>query len=310
VRRAPGVVMVPPRVGTRLDRDEPVPSARVGDGPPDPDQRRTWLLNHHPNSIDIGGLWIPYDRFGPYAQFMRLAAGMTETARYWDKTDGGKLVLGFLETLDKAVLDETFLRSAKEIVEAVMSPGGRNLDKFLNSFVPNWLPFSVGMGQINRKFVDPYQHEVRRDTIGGIIDSIKVRAGFSGDIPYRRDMFGEPIRVGGSGVERYANDPVVQLMDRLQIKVAPPQRKLKGVELTPQQYDDYSREGGRLAKKMLDAQLGSISQLPPAKEISFMHKIINDARHMASVRLEIGSIGKENDILRQAAQTKLDALKY
>ena len=36
VRRAPGVAVVSPRVGTRRNRDEPVPSPRVGDTSPDP----------------------------------------------------------------------------------------------------------------------------------------------------------------------------------------------------------------------------------------------------------------------------------
>src|SRR6266566_925060 len=36
VCRAPGVVVVPPRIGAGRDGDEPVPAARVGDGAPDP----------------------------------------------------------------------------------------------------------------------------------------------------------------------------------------------------------------------------------------------------------------------------------
>lgn len=275
----------------------------TGDGPSDPNQKRVWLLNHKPNSMQIGDISIPYQGLGHLGMLMRFSANMTETAKAWDASDGDKLAKSFfslLEGINKSVIDENFMRGVKDMLDAVYHPeeyGGN----YVRQFATNWLPFSVGLSQVARQ-IDPDYREAHT-----IFEAARSKIPFESEsLQPKRDVFGEPIPTSGS-VQNYENDPVAQRMDALNMGVGKLNRKILGVPLDDQQYDDFSRISGRMAKMRLNALIGNsgFGNLPQHVQIDTIHKIITDSRKTAS------SIVMMNNpqIIQQAKDNKMNAIR-
>lgn len=283
----------------------------TGDGPSDPNERRTWLLSHKPNSISVGPLSFSYARLGHLAMLTRFAANMTETGQRWDDEDGAKLAHSFFDAITRSVLDETWMRGVKDMFDAIYHPD-EHFDSWVTQFVAQWTPYSIGLGQVARS-IDPYQRETRDlSTASEILNQLKAHTPlWSQTLPPKRDMFGEPITTGSGTVDRYANDPVVKRMDELHIGLAPVERKIRGVPLTPQQYDDYARISGRMAKMELDAIVGSgpaFGMMPPETQIKSIKEIVSRARESAATLIMMQSYGGANDILKKAVDSKDAAL--
>jgi len=279
----------------------------TGDGPEDPSRRAVWLLSHRPNSIRIGDVTIPYQGLGNLGMLFRFAANMTETAQGWDEEDGGKLAIGFLEGFSKSVLDENFMRGVKDALDAAYHPVEYG-PAYLRNFATNWLPYSVGLGQVSRA-IDPYSREDRT-----ILSSAEARIPLLSErLMPRRDRFGEPIpnitglpqRAGP--VARYAADPTVAAMERLQLGIGPVGRKVRGVQLDDRQYDDLQRVAGRLAKIRLDAftNLPQFRELPDEMQVELIHKTINAARETARTLLMM----QNPDIITKAIVAKVAGIQ-
>lgn len=283
----------------------------TGDGPTDPNQRSIWLLNHTPNSIKIGDINIRYQGLGHLGMLMRFSANMTETAQGWDHEGGGKLATSFLEGITKSVLDENFMRGLKDMLDAVYHPEEYG-DSYVRGFATNWLPFSVGLGQTTRQ-IDPYQRDInpREGTAQQIFDTARAKIPFALEgLTPKRDRFGNAIP-NGSPLASYSQDPVVQKMESLQIGIGKLDRKIVGIPLSEQQYDDYSRIAGRLTKMGLDSIVNNpgFSDLSNATQIDIIHKTVSGAREAArSMVLADPNHPENREILRQAIQAKRDAI--
>src|SRR5581483_6588918 len=110
----------------------------------------------------------------------------------------------------------------------------------------NWLPYSVGMGQVARE-IDPYMRDTRT-IFEPMLDRIPVVS--EGLFP-RLDIFGQPIPNRGP-VQSYLTDPVMKRLDSLDIGIGALKRDIMGVPLTEQQYYDYATKAGRMTKLRLD----------------------------------------------------------
>lgn len=273
----------------------------TGDGPNDPEKRKVWLLSHTPNSIQIGGITLPYQGLGHLGMLMRFSANMYETASHWNEEDGGKLAFSFLESMNKSVLDENFMRGLKDMLDAVYHPEEYG-SQYIKNFATNWLPFSVGMGQTARK-VDPYQRETN-----DIFDTARAKISLlsEGLFP-RRDMFGNPILNAGQ-YPGYAKDPVVQRMQALQIGVSKVEKKIGGVQLTPKQYDDYARISGKLSKQMLNNIITpNFAAMPPGEQIKIIKSTIEHARETARNMVKFNPANQ--NIMQQMIANKQAILK-
>ena len=278
----------------------------TGDGPEDPSQRAIWMLNHRPNSITIGNMSVPYQGLGHLGMLMRFSANMYETAHAWDGEDGGKLAVAFVQGISKSVLDENFMRGAKDLLDAVYHPDEYGTE-YIKNFVTNWLPYSVGMSQTARK-IDPYQRETRGENI---VDSIFKAA--RAKIPFvseglfpRRDRFGEPIPNGGP-LPNYANDRVVQELERIPLGIGKLEHKIRGVTLTDQQYDDYARIAGRMTKMRLNVIVGmpGFSQIPKGIKTELMKSAIDGSRESARDLV----LMQNKSIINQANDAKIAKLR-
>lgn len=268
----------------------------TGDGPSDPRARAVWLLNHRPNTITIGDINIPYQGLGSLGMLMRFSSNMYEVANSIGHEDAGKVAVAALEGFSKSILDDNFMRGVKDALDAVYHPEEYGMS-YVRSFVTNWLPFSVGLGQVARE-IDPYERNAK-----GIIDAAKAKIPWvSETLEPRRDVFGEPIPNSGP-LPNYAGDPVVQAMDALQFFLSRPTNKIRGIQLTDEQYDDYSRVGGRLAKLQLDqiVSLPGFDQIPAYERFEMMSHAVTSSRETARSMI----LMQNPDIIQQAINAKI-----
>lgn len=278
----------------------------TGGGPEDPSKRREWLLSHKPYHLSVGPISIPYHGLGMLGMQMGWAANAYETAHGWGEEDGAAVALSFLKAFQEAVLDDTWLRGVKDMLEAAFHWDEYG-DRYVSNMVTNWVPFSVGISQINRAYIDPYQRETHGSSL---LDTIfkeaqaKVPWASQGLYP-RRDMFGEPIPASGQGPD-YTNDPVVKMMDEVHLGVGRLSRKIRGVALTDAQYDDFARIAGRTAKMMLDRAVRTpgFTKMPPNMRADQMKNLIKLAHEQAEKTIMMHAYGSDNDIQAQATQAK------
>lgn len=281
----------------------------TGDGPEDPNQRAAWLLTHKPNTITIGDISLPYQGLGSLGMLMRFSANMHQTYSMLGEETDGKIALTALEGISKSVLDETFLRGMKDALDA-MYHFQEYGPSFIKGFIANWLPYSVGMSQVARQ-IDPYQRETKEtDFWDGLSDTIKAKTPFlSQDLMPRRDMFGEAIPQSGT-LQTYDSDPVVEEMDALGFGIGRPERKIRGIPLTNEQYDDFSRIAGRLTKMQLNGIVAvpGFSSFPAETRMDMMKSAITDARETARSLIMMQSMGGPNDLVRAGLAAKTAGL--
>lgn len=280
----------------------------TGSGPEDPEQRARWLLNHQPYHITVGPISISYRGGGPYAMLLGTAANMTETSQGWDGKDGLMLAGHLAEAASKDILDANFMRGVKDALDAVYHPQEYG-DKYIRDFATNWLPFSVGLGQLDRSgfsilgvFKDPNQREVN-----DLFSAARSKIPFASEgLAPRRDMFGKPI-LNGSTYDDYKNDPVVQRMEALHMGIGRLENKITGVKLTDQQFDDYSRIAGTMSHIMLSSLVqGGLQFMPPAEQVLQIKRTVEKAREIARNTVKLDPANA--NIPQQATANKLAIL--
>lgn len=226
----------------------------TGGGPTDPHKRAAWLVNHQPYSVKIGSMWVGYNRLDPFSAIMGTAADgyevMTAMNSGHPETEHlGAMIFG---SIAKNVLNRTSLQGPAELMRAATDPE-RYGQNYINSLVGSVVPGAVR--QIARG-LDPIVYETR-----DLISSLKASVGWTDGLHPKRDLYGEPVRRESLGspigspfpAKAVANDPIAAAMERTMSSPAPIDRKIRGVDLTDQQYDDFSRIAGRMTKIRLDA---------------------------------------------------------
>lgn len=121
-----------------------------------------------------------------------------------------------------------------------------------------------------------------------------------------RNVWGEPT----SAFDAPLRDPVDRQFKALGYTPGFPIDVIRKVRLTGQQYDDYIRISGSLAKMQLDQLLAwpQWNAIPDVSKLSMMKKIIRKSRDIAQTTLMVQGQGTDNDIMRQASDAKAAAL--
>jgi len=282
-----------------------------GSGPKDPKEANVWrMAGNQPHSVRVGDTWYQVNKLGPMGMLASISADLYDVAHEAEEGEFTKAGAHLLHAITQNVLDESAMHGPAELLKAIESP-----DRYGESYVRNYLaafvPFSVGMGQIGRA-QDPYQRDVRtmidaiRNKIPGHLDGY-----FGNELPVRRDIWGEPLpsreALGGAGIsaiyEQKINvDPVNQAMFKVRVFPGAVERKIRNIELTPDQYDDYQRIAGRVAKMRLDQVVISpfFQQRTPSEQHDIMTEIIRGCRTAATEQM----LHKYPNIAADATQAK------
>lgn len=107
--------------------------------------------------------------------------------------------------------------------------------------------------------------------------------------------------------QAFAADPVNQAMLELGVSPAPVDRSIRNVSLTDEQYDDYAKIAGRMAKMRLDAIVNSPdwSHWPPNAQHDVIQEVIKQSRETARGYI----IAKDPTIVQRAYRQKMEKLR-
>jgi hypothetical protein len=273
----------------------------TGSGPSDPHEAATWrLAGNQAHSVRIGDTWYDIHRLGPLGMLLGISADMYEVAHKAQADDLSQAASHLVHALTQNILDESFVRGPSELIRAV-EDSDRYGPQYVRNFLSSFVPYSVGMSQVSRAS-DPYSRQAR-----SVMDAIKAKIpGLSEELFPRRDIWGEPIPnrdvLGPRGLsalyeQQVSKDPVNNAMLNLGINIGSLPRKIRNVDLTDQQYDDFSRIAGRVAKQRLDAIVNSpdFRSWAPHEQRYVIQEVVKQSRETARgmMMLKNPSIAKD-----------------
>jgi len=226
----------------------------TGGGPSDPRQREVLeMTGWKPYSLKVGGEYIPYRKYlsvlGP---LVAGAADMYEVGHAMSEKGLGAAAAALTFGFAEVVMDETWMRGLASTMDAVRH-WDRDGGKYLRNFSMDFLPFSIGARQIT-SLLDPTWRSVRSE-----MDALRAHIpGLSQGLHPVRDLWGEPQRGGVMMAPSAAvNDPATQALQKAEYYPSMVERKIRGVELSDQQYDDLTRIGGRDAHMHIMAMVSN-----------------------------------------------------
>lgn len=251
-------------------------------GPSDPKASRQWQRVYGmPHGLRIGNMSYDVLRLGNLGLQMSVAADLHHAASHLGQDDLTSVASDLVHAFSQNIIDESSMRGPAELMKAV-DEHDRYGAAWVRNFLSSAIPFSVGLGQVARQ-VDPYSRQARTT-----MDAIKAKLPFiSEQLQPRRDIWGEPEpNRGWFGTynEPIRNDPVDQALLDLHVYPSLPERRIRGVQLTDQQYDDYSRISGRTAKMRLNAIVNApgYKQMPDAVKLDMITKSVTASRESAA----------------------------
>lgn len=222
----------------------------TGTAPTDPAKARLMYADgFQPYSIRVGDKWYSYKRLDPFsttlgvaADMALLPAGMSDRQREEQTTLLVASIMGNLA-------NKTWLSGISDIVGTIEDPE-RNADRMMRRLAGS-LAVPTGVAQVART-MDPTARKT--ETMGEAVQS-RIPGASESLLP-RRDVWGREIKSeGGIGPDIISpvytttakDDPVSRELVKAGVSVGLPQKKVGGVELTPEQYDQYHAISGERA---------------------------------------------------------------
>lgn len=279
----------------------------TGGGPADPKQKAIMRANGWQDySIKIGEMYYRYNRLDPFSIILGTVADAWEInqalgAKELEKQHLPALIFG---AISKNIMERASLKGPSDLIQAVTDPeryGKGYIKGLAGTVVPS-------IAAQTAQTIDPITREAR-----SVVDGIKARIpGLSQTLMPKRDVWGEPVvREGGLGPDiaspiaesRLKNDPVNKALIAANYFPGKVDRKIRGVELTDQQYDDFARIAGRTAKVRLNAivSMPGFDQMPESTRKELMTNAITNSRELARSLIMMQNpeiIKKANDAKR------------
>ncbi len=278
----------------------------TGSEPHNANEAHLWRMSgKQAYSIRVGDHWVPYRKWlGWYGPVISLAANMYQVGGTLDHEGLSAGATAVLFGLSEVVADESWARGVSDMVEAIKSEGsgGKKAAQYVRNLASNFVPFSVGQSQIAH-LLDPYMRRAN-----GFIEQVQAKTPFlSESLTVRRDIFGEPLASHMIVTPTRVNDdPSIKAMQAANIWPREVDRKIRGVELTPQQLDDYARIAGRKFKMNLDGFVHSpeYAAMPGHLRRDMIQDMLTQDREAARQTVIAASAGTSNDILVKARAKK------
>lgn len=248
-----------------------------------------------PMSLRIGNQWISYDKLEPLSTVLGMVADGFENSHArmrkgepLDPKNASNLVF---QTVTQNVLNKTFTEQLGNMLMAFQQPEryGAPFTQLLNPLVPS------GIAQV-AKYQDPYARDIKGETIAeSITNPLQARLpGMREQLPIKYDVAGQPVQssYAGSEMARAADifggiktvpteqTPQQETITNPYLEVGRLQRNLKGIDLTPAQYEEMSRQTGELVDRYLTKISASTkfqSMSEPMKAV-YLKQAIEQAR--------------------------------
>jgi len=279
-----------------------------GAGPKDPKEAALWrMAGNQAHSVRIGDTWYQINQLGPAGMLASMAADLVDVGWALEEGDASRAGGQLIQAISSSFLDATFMTGPSQLLEAVQDPD-RYGGYWVQSFASSFMPYSGIMGQSARA-IDPYSRQVR-----STLDALQSKVpGLSQQLYPRRDIWGQPLpargALGGSLISsvymtEISKDPVNQAMAAAGYWPGQPQRRIRGVELSNDQYDEYTTMAGRMAKQRLDTIVNSsaFNSWPPAVKRDVIQETIGQSREVARGMM----LAKYPEIVSQSVQAKTE----
>ena len=262
----------------------------TGGGPADENAKALMRADGwQPYSLKIGDKYYSYQRLDPYSTTLGIAADFADLQGHMtDKQKDAVAGLLLASTL-KNLGNKTWFSGLSSVSDAVNDPtryGASYIRSRLSSIV---VPAIVSQTQ---RSSDPVLRDAKT-----LLDSIRARAPwFSRSVAPRRDVFGREVRSeGGVGpdilspfaVSTAKRDPVVRALLDAGAHVSKPVAKVRGRDLTPQEYERYQVEAGASERSYVSALVGSPDwrNVPTDSRKDLLESTVASARREARERL-------------------------
>jgi ribosomal protein S18 acetylase RimI-like enzyme len=282
----------------------------TGSGPADPREATIWrMAGHQPHSVRIGDFWYDVRGLGPLGLLSSVAADVYDVADKAGEKELDDVAHSVGHAFAQNILDQSFMKGPYDLMKALDQPD-RYGPAYIRNLLASFVPFSVASGQVARS-IDPYSREART-----VVDAMKAKIpGLSQELMPRRDIWGEeiPNKEGALGnlttlyAAKAEADPVAVAMTSAGYFPGKVERKIRNVDLTDQQYDDYARIAGRMAKQRLDVLVNSadFERMPKFVRHDAIKAQIDSSREVARnvVMMKYPQIAQDAvDALRKARQ--------
>jgi hypothetical protein len=202
------------------------------------------------------------------------------------------------------IMSKTFLSGPVQWAQALTDKTGSAAKNLINSLAGSAIPgFEAQLAQSQ----DPFLRDAQTT-----LDAIKARTQLSTTLPMRVTVLGDPVPRPGklgpailSPINKVTpnDDPVAKELLRLQLVPGPPQRKIGGVQLTPEQYSQYAQLAGQDAKNRIAQMIKSPrwASAPDGVKADLIRGAFNGARSLAQERIR--------DAYPEIRRQEMDALR-
>jgi hypothetical protein len=274
-------------------------------GPPNKEDHDIWRLTHEPNSVKIGNYWVSYDRLGPLGPYLGMVAGLTHSIKDINDKDVGTATERIVLGISQDIVNEVGMQGLSDLIQAKTDPV-RYGKKYVANLGASFIPFSSGASQW-ASVMDPEQR-----TTNNLVDVMKSKVPWLRETLYPvRDWKGLPLansreELGAVIKNRQVNvDPIDQEMSALQIHPTKVEGQIKGVQLTPDQYDRYQTTAGVLTQTALTALIKepAFQQMPAMMRETQIKATIESTRKAAETKMLIENGGA---LLKQTLQVQMD----
>lgn len=226
----------------------------TGGGPTDPGLRANLRrTGWQPYSFHIGDKYYAYNRLDPTGATIGIAADMAEIMGQLGEVEANEIAAAGVMAVSKNVVNKTYMSGIADTMEVFSDPdryGPAYVQRFAGSTVP------AGVAHVER-IMDPTLRDART-----AVDLMRSRVpGYSKDLPARKNLWGDPILLGGGlgpdivspiYTSKDVSSPIDQVMIDNQISVRMPAREIDGVELTTEEYSRYVELAGAPARDALN----------------------------------------------------------
>lgn len=264
-----------------------------------------------PYSVKIGDRWFSYSRLDPIGMLLGLGADMAQVSADAEEADADYLAAAGVVAIAQNLASKTYLSGVFDFMAAIdpsnpTSDPGKYLSNLAGGLVP-YSSFSRNLTMANDPIARDartvvYGEDLKIDPVATYLQSTvdKIKRGIPGlsdTLPPMRDLWGDPVnRSSGLGwawdfvspvASRADNpDPVTQAIIDNRIQISFPPRNIEGVQLTAQEYDQFSEMAGKGAKAYLDTLVSSpafkkMSDGPDGMKAEIIKNVINNFRDQA-----------------------------
>ncbi len=226
----------------------------TGGGPKNKFEREEKMrTGWQPYSFHIGDKYYPFGRFEPMGSILGLAADFYEIQEQVEKDDKFNISAGIAGAINNNISNKTFMQGFSNVSDFISDPGKygeRTIQNVLGSAIPN---ISAGTARAT----DEYIRETR-----SLLDKYISRIPeVSKILPYKLDIWGDPIKRPGTAVTRFLlpgqisrekGEPIDKELEKLKLNLGYPPKKIKDVELTTEEWQQQITDFGQPAKKELN----------------------------------------------------------